>query len=124
MGKFIKLKKGFTINLAGKAAPKVVEPEQPETFVIKPSDFQGIYLPKVVVKEGDSVKAGTALFHDKKHENILFTAPISGEIVEIKRGDKRRLRFLPTRRLSLKHSQSLPFLILATFLRKKLKIRS
>ena len=83
MGKFIKLKKGFTINLAGKAAPKVVEPDQPETFVIKPSDFHGIYLPKVVVKEGDSVKAGTALFHDKKHENILFTSPVSGEVVEV-----------------------------------------
>jgi len=91
MGKFIKLNKGFTINLAGKAAPKVVEAEQPETFVIKPSDFHGIYLPKVVVKEGDSVKAGTALFHDKKHENILFTAPVSGEIVEVKRGEKRKL---------------------------------
>jgi len=91
MGKFIKLKKGFTINLAGKAAPKVVEPEQPETFVIKPTDFQGLYMPKVVVKEGDSVKAGTALFHDKKHENILFTSPVSGEIVEVKRGEKRKL---------------------------------
>ncbi len=91
MGKFIKLKKGFTINLAGKAAPKVVEPEQPETFVIKPTDFHGLYMPKVVVKEGDSVKAGTALFYDKKHENILFTSPVSGEIVEVKRGEKRKL---------------------------------
>jgi len=91
MGKFIKLKKGFTINLAGKAAPKVVEPEQPETFVIKPTDFHGLYMPKVVVKEGDSVKAGTVLFHDKKHENILFTSPVSGEIVEVKRGEKRKL---------------------------------
>ncbi len=91
MGKFIKLKKGFTINLAGKAAPKVVDTEQPETFVIKPTDFHGIYMPKPVVKEGDTVKAGTALFHDKKHENMLFTAPVSGEIVEIKRGDKRKL---------------------------------
>lgn len=91
MGKFIKLKKGFTINLAGKAAPKVVEPEQPETFVIKPTDFHGIYMPKPVVKEGDTVKAGSALFHDKKHENILFTSPVSGEVVEIKRGEKRKL---------------------------------
>ncbi|MEY4929468.1 MAG: hypothetical protein RI909_192 [Bacteroidota bacterium] len=91
MGKFIKLKKGFTINLAGKAASKVVEPEQPETFVIKPTDFHGLYMPKVVVKEGDTVKAGTALFHDKKHENILFTSPVSGEIVEVKRGEKRKL---------------------------------
>ena len=91
MGKFIKLKKGFTINLAGKAAPRIVEPEQPETFVIKPTDFHGIYMPKPVVKEGDSVKAGSPLFHDKKHENILFTSPVSGEVVEIKRGEKRKL---------------------------------
>jgi len=91
MGKFIKLKKGFTINLAGKASPKVVELDQPETFVIKPTDFHGIYMPKVVVKEGDNVKAGTPLFHDKKHENIQFTAPVSGEVVEVKRGEKRKL---------------------------------
>lgn len=91
MGKFIRLKKGFTINLAGKAAPKVVETEQPETFVIKPTDFYGTYMPKSVVKEGDTVKAGTPLFHDKKHEQVLYTAPVSGEIVEIKRGEKRKL---------------------------------
>ncbi len=91
MGKFIRLKKGFTINLAGKAVPKVVEIEQPETFVIKPTDFFGTYMPKPVVKEGDTVKAGTPLFHDKKHENVLYTAPVSGEVVEIKRGEKRKL---------------------------------
>lgn len=91
MGKFIRLKKGFNINLAGKAAPKVATIEQPETFAIKPTDFHGIYMPKVVVKEGDSVKAGSVLFHDKKHENIVFTAPVSGEVVEVKRGEKRKL---------------------------------
>jgi Na+-transporting NADH:ubiquinone oxidoreductase subunit A len=37
------------------------------------------------------VKAGSPLFHDKKHENILYTAPVSGEVVEIKRGEKRKL---------------------------------
>lgn len=91
MGKFIKLKKGFTINLAGKAAPTVAELAQPETFVIKPTDFQGLYMPKPVVKEGDTVKAGSPLFHDKKNEEVVFTAPVSGEIVEIKRGEKRKL---------------------------------
>ena len=91
MGKFIRLKKGFTINLAGKALPKVAEIEQPETFVIKPTDFYGTYMPKPVVKEGDTVKAGTTLFHDKKHENVLYAAPVSGEVVEIKRGEKRKL---------------------------------
>jgi Na+-transporting NADH:ubiquinone oxidoreductase subunit A len=91
MGKYIRLKKGFTINLAGKAAPKVKEVDQAETFVLKPTDFQGIYMPKPVVKEGDIVKAGTPLFHDKKHENVVYAAPVSGEIVEIKRGEKRKL---------------------------------
>ena len=91
MGKFIRLKKGFTINLAGKATPKVSEIEQPDTFVIKPTDFHGTYMPKPVVKEGDTVKAGSPLFHDKRHENIIYTAPVSGEVVEIKRGEKRKL---------------------------------
>lgn len=91
MGKFIRLKKGFTINLQGKAAPKVVEIDQPETFVIKPTDFQGMYMPKPMVNVGDTVKAGTPIFHDKKHENVLYTSPVSGEIVEVKRGEKRKL---------------------------------
>ena len=66
MGKFIRLKKGFTINLAGKAANKIAEIEPPDTVAIKPADFQGLYMPKLVVTEGDSVKAGSPLFHDKK----------------------------------------------------------
>ncbi|HEX5167567.1 MAG TPA: Na(+)-translocating NADH-quinone reductase subunit A [Cyclobacteriaceae bacterium] len=91
MGKFIRLKRGFDISLAGKAALKIASSDQPEIFAIKPTDFQGIYMPKLMVKEGDNVKAGTPLFHDKKHDQIVFTAPVSGEVVEIKRGEKRKL---------------------------------
>lgn len=94
MGKTIRLKKGFDINLAGKAAPKIAATgsiETGETFAVKPVDFHGIYLPKVVVKEGDTVKAGATLFHDKRNEKIAFTAPVSGEVIEIKRGEKRKL---------------------------------
>jgi Na+-transporting NADH:ubiquinone oxidoreductase subunit A len=91
MGKFIRLKKGFNINLAGKPQPKVVEAEMADTFAIKPTDFHGLYMPKPVVKEGDVVKAGSPLFHDKRFDTVLFTAPVSGEVVEIKRGDKRKL---------------------------------
>ncbi len=91
MGKFIRLKKGFTINLAGKAAPKVGDSASTDTVAIKPDDFHGVYIPKVVVKEGDSVKAGSPLFHDKKLERIQFTSPVSGEVVRITRGEKRKL---------------------------------
>src|SRR5436190_6276171 len=91
MGKFIRLKKGFTINLAGKALPKIAETEPAETVSVKPSDFHGLYIPKVVVKDGDVVKAGTTLFHDKRLEDVRFTSPVSGEVVEVVRGEKRAL---------------------------------
>ena len=91
MGKFIRLKKGFTINLAGKASPKVTEVEPPETVSVKLSDFQGLNMPKLLVKEGDSVKAGTPLFQDKKWEMVKFPSQVSGEVVEVRRGEKRKL---------------------------------
>jgi len=91
MGKFIRLKKGFNVNLAGQPAPKVAEVEMADTFAIKPTDFYGLYMPKPVVNVGDVVKAGSPLFFDKRQESVLFTAPVSGEVVEVKRGEKRRL---------------------------------
>ena len=87
----IKTRKGFDINLVGKAALQLGNVEQSETFVIKPTDFVGMDRPKVVVREGDIVKAGTPLFFDKKSEKVLYTSPVSGEVVEVKRGDKRKL---------------------------------
>jgi Na+-transporting NADH:ubiquinone oxidoreductase subunit A len=91
MGKFIRLKKGFDINLVGRAMTKVATPESADTFSIKPTDFQGLYMPKPVVKEGDPVKAGTPVFTDKRHPEITFASPVSGEVVEVVRGEKRRL---------------------------------
>lgn len=91
MSKFIKLKKGFDINLAGKAEKKVAEVVQPETFAYKPTSFKGIERPKVKVEVGDNVKAGTPILFDKKSDKIQHVAPVSGEIVEINRGKKRKL---------------------------------
>lgn len=91
MSQTIKLKKGFDINLAGKAENKITEINQPETFAVKPTDFIGLSRPKLLVKEGDNVKAGTPLFHERNDEILMYTSPISGEIVEIKRGEKRKI---------------------------------
>ena len=91
MSHTIKLKKGFDINLAGKAEKKFAECDQPETFALKPTDFIGIQRPKVMVSEGDTVKAGTPLLFCKMMEDVKYCAPVSGEIVEIKRGEKRKL---------------------------------
>ena len=91
MSKSIKLKKGFDINLAGKAEKKIIDIAQPETFALKPTDFLGMERPKLLVKEGDTVKSGSPVLYDKKFPDVIYTAPVSGEVVEIRRGAKRKL---------------------------------
>lgn len=91
MASTIKLKKGFDINLSGKAEKAVAKSEQPETFAIKPTDFIGMTRPKVMVAEGDVVKAGTPILFDKRKDQVMYVSPVSGEIVAIKRGAKRKL---------------------------------
>ena len=91
MSQTIRLNKGFDINLIGKADNTVKELDPSVTFAIKPSDFHGLYRPKLLVKVGDNVQAGTPLFHERSDERILYTAPVSGEIIEIVRGEKRKI---------------------------------
>lgn len=86
-----KLKKGFDINLKGKASNTVVESVQAESYAIKPQDFIGFSKPKLLVKEGDAVKAGQPLYYDKSLEKVLYTAPVSGTVDGIVRGEKRKL---------------------------------
>lgn len=91
MSQAIKLKKGYNIKLQGVAEKKVVDFGQAATFAVKPDSFHGIVRPKLLVKEGDTVKAGSPVFYDKKNERVKFTAPVSGEVIEIRRGKKRKL---------------------------------
>ena len=91
MSKTISIRKGFDINLKGEADKKLVEDIQPETFALKPTDFPGMRMPKLFIHEGDDVKAGSPVFYDKKKDQVIFTAPVSGEVVEIKRGAKREI---------------------------------
>ena len=74
MSKSVKLKKGFTINLAGKAQQQLADFSQPDTFAIKPTDFIGMLRPKALVDVGDNVKAGTKLLIDKKKDSIFYTS--------------------------------------------------
>ena len=83
------IKKGLDIKLLGEAEKTIVDLNA-EKFAIKPPNFIGCF-PKVMVKEGDVVKAGTTLFIDKYRDNIIFTSPVSGKVEAVKRGAKRRL---------------------------------
>ena len=90
MSEHIRLKKGLDIPLAGKAPAKIAETVAPDLVAIKPTDFKAL-VPKLAVKEGDSVKAGDVLFVDKMHPAVRFCSPCSGVVSQVVRGDKRKL---------------------------------
>lgn len=90
MSKTVKLRKGLDISLIGTANKIKSELVMPNTVSVKPSDFHGM-TPKMVVKEGDSVKAGSTIFCDKYNEVVKCASPVSGKIEAIVRGEKRRI---------------------------------
>ncbi len=90
MSKIITLRKGLDINLQGKAQETLHTAAQASEYALSPLDFEGV-TPKLLVKAGDRVKAGTPLFFNKYNDRILFTSPVSGTVAEINRGEKRKV---------------------------------
>ena len=90
MANVIKLRKGLDINLQGKAEEKRIQLKSNGQYALVPDDFEGV-VPKVVVKEGDKVKAGDALFVNKQYPEVKFASPVSGTVREIVRGERRKV---------------------------------
>ncbi len=90
MSNNIELKKGLDIPISGAAAQKTKKVVVPDIVAVKPVDFRGL-VPRLLVKEGDVVLAGSPVLSDKETPEILFTSPVSGTVAEIVRGAKRKL---------------------------------
>ena len=90
MSKNIVLKKGLNIPIAGEAELRVSKAIAPGIVAVCPTDFKGL-LPRLLVKEGDSVLCGSPVIADKKNPDILLASPVSGTVKELVRGDKRKL---------------------------------
>ena len=90
MANVIKLRKGLDITLEGKAEEKKIQLKSNGKFALVPDDFEGV-TPKVVVKEGDHVKAGDALFVNKQYPEVKFASPVSGTVREVVRGERRKV---------------------------------
>ena len=90
MANVIKLRKGLDINLKGKAAKQKFSVKSAAQYALVPDDFVGM-TPKVVVREGDKVKAGDALFVNKKQTDVKFASPVSGVVQAVVRGDRRKV---------------------------------
>ena len=90
MANVIKLRKGLDIHLQGKAEEKKIQLKSNGKYALVPDDFEGI-TPKVVVREGDHVKAGDALFVNKLYPEVKFASPVSGTVREVVRGERRKV---------------------------------
>ena len=90
MSNNIYLKKGLDLPINGTAAQNTKKVIVPDVVAVKPTDFRGL-VPKLLVREGDKVLAGTPVLADKMSQNILFASPVSGTVAEVVRGEKRKL---------------------------------
>ena len=90
MANVIKLRKGLDVNLKGKASLETMQTKVEGRYALVPDDFYGMK-PKVVVKEGDAVEVGDALFVDKNHPEVKFVSPVSGTVALVERGERRKV---------------------------------
>ncbi len=89
----IRLRRGFDIRMFGEAEPRYLDRPPAALYALKPTDLHGLApIPKLHVKEGDEVRAGQPVFFDKGMPDVQFSSPVSGEIVEVRRGAKRAVR--------------------------------
>ena len=89
MSNSIHLKRGLDIPISGAANLKA-SPVAADVIAIKPTDFKGL-LPRLLVKEGDRVLAGSPVLADKNCPDILVCSPVSGTVQAVVRGEKRKL---------------------------------
>ena len=90
MARIIKIKKGLDIHLKGKPQAIKKQTVVSQDYTLFPDDFQG-FVPKIAVKQGDKVQVGTPVLFDKNRPEIKVVSPVSGEVLAVNRGEKRKL---------------------------------
>ena len=90
MHRVVKISKGLNINLKGAPIAEMTSVETAKQYALMPADFTRV-TPKVVVKPEDTVKAGDPLFVDKSIPELQFVSPVSGKVVAVNRGERRRV---------------------------------
>ncbi len=90
MSKVIKLKRGLNIRLQGEAEKAIENIGNSARYALKPTDFPGL-APKLTVKVDQDIKAGEPLFFDKYNPEIFFTSPVSGKVIAVNRGERRKI---------------------------------
>jgi Na+-transporting NADH:ubiquinone oxidoreductase subunit A len=88
MDSMIEIKTGLDLPIKGSPKQEIGEGNAIKRVAVIGSDYPGMK-PTMLVQEGDQVKLGQPLFADKKNDGVQFTAPGSGKVIEINRGERR-----------------------------------
>ncbi|MDR0507424.1 MAG: Na(+)-translocating NADH-quinone reductase subunit A [Dysgonamonadaceae bacterium] len=85
-----RIKNGLDIPLKGEAGKITKNSIESSFCYIYPDDYAG-FVPRIAVKSGDKVIAGTAVLYDKNCPSLKIASPVSGEVIAVNRGEKRKL---------------------------------
>ena len=85
----IKTKKGLDLPISGSPSTDIDSSTAINSIAMLGADYVGLK-PTMMVDEGDSVQSGQKLFENKKNPGTFITAPSSGIVKSINRGEKRR----------------------------------
>lgn len=84
----IKIRRGLDLPIAGSPNQSIEDGPQVRQVALIGFDYHGMK-PTMAVQVGDKVKLGQELFSDKKTPGVIYTAPASGTVSAINRGDQR-----------------------------------
>lgn len=81
----------MNLNLKGAlTSMDVVDRTAVKCCAIVPDDFHG-FVPKVEIKEGGEVAAGSPLLFDKAHPEVKLVSPMAGKVKAVVRGERRKI---------------------------------
>ena len=86
----IEISRGFTPKVTGMPDLTMIRLPFPSSVGVSAGDIPFIR-PKLLVKEGDSVRTGSPLFTDKRDRTINYVSPATGKVRKILFGERRKL---------------------------------
>ncbi len=87
----VRMRKGYTLNIAGEPSFEMDILEKPVRVALLPEKIPFVR-PRLKVKVGDKVKIGTPIFEDKRNSDLIFVSPGCGEITQINFGPRRVIK--------------------------------
>ncbi len=86
----IKIRRGLDLPISGAPQQTIHDAPSASSVALLGPDYMGMK-PTMLVREGERVKLGQALFNDKKIPGVQYTSPGAGVVKAINRGERRVL---------------------------------